>query len=293
MSMTMSTGWHWFVIVGVVGVLIGALWLLIGNRHTSDQKTTGHVWDGIEELDNPLPMWWVAMFVGSIVFAVPLLLYYPGLGNMVGIGNWSAVSQHDAEVARRKEKFAPLYAELAQLDETRLHANKRANQVGRRLFLNNCATCHGVNANGSIGFPDLSDDSWLWGSEFDTVKTTITQGRSAQMPAWGTILGDTGVQDVSHHILALAGKPQNIQRAAVGAAQYDMFCVACHGAEGKGSPLLGAPDLTDNRWLYGGNIEQIAFTIRHGRSGNMPPQNEILSPEQIHILAGYVTSLSQ
>ncbi len=289
----MSSGWHWFVIIGVVGSLIGALWLLFGNRHTSDKATTGHVWDGIQELDNPLPMWWVGLFVGTIAFAVPFLLYYPGLGNLTGLGNWSAAAQHDAELAQREEKYAPLYAELALLDESQLHAHTLARQVGRRLFLNNCATCHGVNANGSIGFPNLVDDSWIWGADFDTVKTTITQGRNAQMPAWGSILGDAGVQDISHYVLGLAGQPHDSQRATLGAANFKTFCVACHGPAGAGNPQLGAPNLTDNKWLYGNSIEQIAFTIRHGRSGNMPAQADKLTPEQIHILTGYVTSLSQ
>lgn len=292
MSDAMSNGWHWFVVIGTVGSLIGALWLLFGNRRTSDKETTGHVWDGIEELDNPLPMWWVGLFVGTILFSVPFLLYY-GLGNMNGIGNWTAASQHEAEVRQHRERFESLYSGLAKLDEKELHSNVRARQVGRRLFLNNCATCHGVNANGSLGFPNLTDDSWIWGGGFNAIKTTITQGRSAQMPPWGAILGDKSVEDVSHHVLAQSGQPHDATRAALGAEQFKTFCVACHGTEGEGNPLLGAPDLTDNHWLYGGSIEQIAFTIRHGRTGNMPGQAEILSMEQIHILTGYVTSLSQ
>lgn len=287
----MSSEWHWFVIAGVVLSLVAMLALMFGNRKTSGQKTTGHSWDGIEELDNPLPMWWVGLFVGSIAFAIPFLLFYPGLGNFAGFGGWSSASQHDRAIAARAERFAPLYAQLGALSEHQLHDDPRARQVGRRLFINNCSTCHGVNAAGSFGFPDLTDGSWIWGDGFTAVKTAITKGRQAAMPAWGVPLGEDGTVNMTQYVLKLAGQPHSNEQAAAATSNYATFCAACHGEGGHGNPALGAPDLTDNRWLYGGTAHQIHFTITHGRTGNMPAHEDLLDANRIHILAGYVTGL--
>ncbi|MDZ7669016.1 MAG: cytochrome-c oxidase, cbb3-type subunit III [Gammaproteobacteria bacterium] len=287
----MSSIWHWFVVLGTLGSLVFFLALLYGNRKTSNEATTGHVYDGIEEYDNPMPMWWVWMFVLSIVFALGYLVYYPGLGNFDGIADWSSdEALQDAQEAH-EERFAPLYAELAQLDEASLHDNRQAMQVGRRLFINNCSTCHGVNARGSFGFPNLTDSQWLWGSGLDSVKTTIINGRNANMPGWQSALGDRGVADVTQYTLALAGRDHDGEAASRGEAQYNSMCIACHGAEGKGNSAMGAPDLTNDIWLYGGTAERIAYTIRNGRQGRMPAFDEVLSADKIHVLSGYVTSL--
>lgn len=288
----MSSLWHWFIIIGTFGSLAFFLWLLLANRRTSTHETTGHNYDGIEEYDNPLPMWWVWMFVLSMVFAVGYLAWYPGLGNFAGLSGWSSTGQWQDQVDTHDARFAPLYAELAQLDEAALHQNRQAQQVGRRLFINHCSTCHGVAAQGAFGFPNLTDDEWIWGAGLDAVKHAIRSGRQAAMPGWGAALGDAGVTNVSHHVLALAGREHNAAAATEGAGQYQAFCVACHGPDGTGNPLLGAPDLTNDIWLYGSSLEQIAHTVRHGRNGNMPAHADILSEEKIHILAAYVTSLS-
>jgi len=288
----MSSIWHWFVILGTLGSLVFFLALLYGNRKTSNEATTGHVYDGIEEYDNPMPMWWVWMFVASIVFALGYLVYYPGLGNFDGVAGWSSDGAlQDAQQAH-EERFAPLYAELAQLDESGLHDSRQAMQVGRRLFINNCSTCHGVNARGSFGFPNLTDSQWLWGSGLDSVKTTISNGRTASMPGWQSSLGDRGVTDVTAYVLALAGRDHDSEAATRGEGQYNSMCIACHGAEGKGNSAMGAPDLTNDIWLYGGTAERIAYTIRNGRQGRMPAFDEVLSADQIHVVSGYVTSLS-
>lgn len=288
----MSSFWHWFVILGTLGSLVFFLALLYGNRKTSSDATTGHVYDGIEEYDNPMPMWWVWMFVLSIVFALGYLVWYPGLGNFDGVSGWSSDEALEAAQEAHEERFAPLYAELAQLGEGELHDSQQAMQVGRRLFINNCSTCHGVNARGSFGFPNLTDQQWLWGSEFDTVKTTISGGRNAAMPGWQSSLGDRGVSDVTQYVLALAGRDHDGDAASRGESQYNAMCVACHGAEGKGNSAMGAPDLTNDIWLYGGTAERIAYTIRNGRQGRMPAFDDVLSADQIHVLSGYVTSLS-
>ena len=289
----MSSSWHWFIIVGTLLSLGAILWLLFSNRTVSGKETTGHQWDGIEELDNPMPMWWVGMFVATIAFTLIYLAYYPGLGNFAGAGEWTSTAQHDAEVARHDERFAPLYAELAAQDSDALIADRRAMQVGRRLFINNCATCHGVNGTGAFGFPDLTDAEWIWGGSEAAIKQSIASGRMAAMPGWGPALGDEGLHNVTQHVLKLAGQPHDAAAAAAGEGQYTAICVACHGNDGTGNAALGAPDLTNDLWLYGGTAEQIAFTIANGRNGNMPAQQDILGDERIHILAAYVRSLSQ
>lgn len=288
----MSSFWHWFVIAGVVGSLIAMIALLFGNRKTSGEKTTGHNWDGITELDNPLPMWWVGMFVGTVIFAVPFLIYFPGLGDFEGAGDWSSAGQHDRDVERNIERFRPLYAELGQLSESELHADPRARQIGRRLYINHCSTCHGVNAGGAYGFPNLTDSDWIWGEGFGAVRTAITNGRVAAMPAWEAPLGNEGLVQVTQYVLRLSGANHNTEFADEGEPLFQTFCVACHGAEGKGNPLLGAPNLTDNIWLYGGSSTEIKLTLKNGRAGNMPAHDQILDKDQIHVLSGYVTSLS-
>ncbi len=288
----MSGSWHWFVVLGTLGSLVFFLALLYGNRKTGSDATTGHVHDGIEEYDNPMPMWWVWMFVLSIIFALGYLAWYPGLGNFAGISGWSSAEALVDAQETHEERFAPLYAELAQLDEARLHDSRQAMQVGRRLFINNCSTCHGVNARGSFGFPNLTDRQWLWGSGFDAVKATISGGRTAAMPGWQSSLGNRGVTDVTQFVLALAGRDHDRAAASRGESQYNSLCAACHGAGGQGNSAMGAPDLTNDIWLYGGTAERIAYTIRNGRQGRMPAFNDVLSADQIHVLSGYVTSLS-
>jgi len=287
----MSVQWHWFVVAGVVLSLLAMVALLLSNRKTSGKETTGHTWDGIKELDNPLPMWWVGLFVGSILFAIPFLLYFPGLGDFSGFGNWSSAAAHDKELADKKQRFLPLYNELGALTEAQLHGDSRAQQIGRRLFINHCATCHGSSAQGSFGFPDLTDDVWLWGGGFEAVKTAITHGRTAAMPSWSQQLGPQGIGEVTQYLLKLAGQSFDQDRATLGEQHYAVFCTACHGVGGTGNPALGAPDFTNGTWLYGGNQNQIAFTIEQGRYGGMPAHADILDANRIHILTGYITSL--
>lgn len=289
----MSAGWHWFVVLGTLLSLAFFMWLLFVNRQKTNKGTTGHKWDGIEELDNPLPMWWVGMFVASAIFGLLYLGYYGGLGNFGGVGGWSSQAQHDAEVARHDARFQPLYAELGAMSEDELQQDRRAMQVGRRLFLNNCAACHGVNANGAFGFPNLTDEEWQWGSDYQAIRTTLVGGRMAAMPPWGAALGEDGVANMTQYVLMLSGQTHDAEKAAAAEPQYNMFCVACHGTEGKGNTVFGSPDLTNDIWLYGGSADQITFTLNNGRQGNMPAQSDILSDDKIHILATYIRNLSQ
>jgi cytochrome c oxidase cbb3-type subunit 3 len=288
----MSSAWSWFVIIATIGTLVAAAAFLAANRHTSGEETTGHEYDGIRELDNPLPLWWVGMFLITILFAAAYLVYYPGLGNIEGVGGWTSANQLERDVERHDERFAGLYAGLAALSPAELAADRTAQQIGRRLFINNCAGCHGVNGQGGFGFPNLTDGEWIWGAGFDSVKQAIVNGRVAVMPPWGAALGDQGVADVAQYTLSLAGLDHDAEAAARGKTQYDTLCVACHGPTGAGNPALGAPNLNNDVWLYGSSAEEIAFTIRHGRNGNMPAFADQLGADKAHVLAGYVVTLA-
>jgi cytochrome c oxidase cbb3-type subunit III len=292
----MSTGWSLFIIAGTLGSLGWALWLLFANKKmpSGPVKTTGHDFDGIEEYDNPLPLWWVGLFVVTILFALGYLVYYPGLGNFQGVGNWTSKGQWERDVAAKDAQFASLYTSLAALSPQELKDSRQSQQIGRRLFLNNCSTCHGITARGAFGFPNLTDGEWQWGADFETIKTTLRGGRMAAMAPWGAALGgEPGIADMAQYVLSLSGAVHDAAAAARAAPQFQMFCVACHGPDGKGGPLFGAPDLTNDVWLYGGDADAIAFTLRHGRNGVMPAFAEILGEEKIHILAGYVSGLPQ
>jgi cytochrome c oxidase cbb3-type subunit 3 len=288
----MSSGWSLFVIIGTMATLIGSAVFLFMNRKTSGEETTGHDYDGIQELDNPLPFWWVGMFLLTIVYAIAYLVSYPGLGNLGGVASWTSTDQWQDEVDRHDERFAPIYQSLAEMTPAELVEDRMARQVGRRLFINNCSTCHGVTAEGGFGFPDLTDGEWIWGSDFKDIKQAVLNGRVAIMPPWGAALGDDGVADVTQYTLSLAGLDHDADAAARGKPRYDTLCVACHGQTGEGNPALGAPNLTNNIWLYGNSADQIAFTIRHGRNGNMPAFADMLGEEKAHVLAGYVHSLT-
>jgi cytochrome c oxidase cbb3-type subunit 3 len=289
----MSNAWSWFVIIGTIGTLIATMALLFSNRKTSGNETTGHEHDGIQEYDNPLPMWWVYMFIFSTVFAVGYLIYYPGLGNVKGIGGWTEVRQWQDEVDRHEARFAPIYAELAAMTPEQMAADRRASQVGRRLFINNCSTCHGVTAKGGFGFPNLTDGEWIYGRNFEAIQSTILNGRIAVMPPWGPALGEDGVNEVTEYVRQLAGLEHDTAAAELGTGKYNMFCVACHGADGAGDEALGYPNLTNDIWLYGGEREQIAFTVRNGRNGNMPAHRDFLGEEKAKVLAGYVMTLGE
>jgi cytochrome c oxidase cbb3-type subunit 3 len=292
----MSTGWSLFIIAGTLLTLAWALWLLLSNRTkaTATVETTGHEFDGIEEYDNPLPLWWVGLFVATILFAVGYLVYYPGLGSFPGLGGWTSQQQWQRDVAAKDAQFAPLYQSLAALSEADLHASRQASQIGRRLYLNHCSTCHGMAARGAFGFPNLTDGEWQWGGDFEAVKTTLRGGRMAAMAPWGAALGgDEGVKEMVDYVLSLSGAEHDAAAAARAAPKFQMFCAVCHTPEGTGNVLFGAPDLTNDIWLYGGDRASITFTLTHGRNGHMPAFADVLGEERIHILAAYVTGLGR
>ncbi|MDH3538178.1 MAG: cytochrome-c oxidase, cbb3-type subunit III, partial [Gammaproteobacteria bacterium] len=258
-------------------------------------ESTGHVWDGdLSELNNPLPRWWLGLFYITLAFGGFYLLLYPGLGKFSGILNWTSVGAYEEEVAQMEAEVGPLFARYQQTEVLDLIKDRDALKVGERLYLNYCSTCHGSDARGARGYPNLRDRDWIWGGDPQSIKATLTNGRIAAMPTWEAALGgEQGVDEVTQYVLSLSGRASIEQLAAKGKAKYDIFCVACHGPEGKGNPALGAPNLSDDIWLYGGSITRIAESIARGRAGQMPAQLERLGEAKVHLLTAYVYSLSQ
>jgi cytochrome c oxidase cbb3-type subunit 3 len=259
-----------------------------------DDNTTGHIWDeDLREMNNPLPRWWMFLFVITVLFAFAYLALYPGLGSNDGTLNWSSRSQYETEQARASAAMAPLYARFASMDETALARDPQAMGIGERLFINNCAACHGSDGRGSKGFPNLTDKDWLWGGSFETVQQTITQGRNGMMPPMAAAVGTAeDVRNVANYVLSLSGSPHDNISAQLGRSKF-VICSACHGGDGKGNPALGAPNLTDKVWLHGWGEQAIVAMVNEGKSNVMPAQGGHLSAEQIRVLAAYVLNLSQ
>lgn len=297
MSDFFNSGWSIFVAVVTVLSLVACLGLLyIASRRTvmASDNTTGHVWDeDLIELNNPLPRWWAWLFVLTVVFAAIYLALYPGLGSHAGSLNWSAAGQYEAEQAKAKQAMAPLYAKFVALSGEELAEDAQAMGIGERLFLNNCAQCHGSDARGSKNFPNLTDADWLYGGSHEKIVESITKGRAGNMPPMAAAVGGADdVRNVAHYVLSLSGSAHNSAFAQLGQSKF-AACAACHGPDGKGNQALGAPNLTDKVWLGGWGEEAIAETIRNGRVNVMPAQDKLLTPEQIHVLAAYVGSLSK
>jgi cytochrome c oxidase cbb3-type subunit 3 len=293
----MSSGWSWFVIVIVVISIAGNAWLLAANRkarvgETKSGETLGHSFDGLEELNNPLPAWWVWLFVSTIVFAVGYLVLYPGLGNLPGLLGWTSSGQFDAESAVAQEKYGPIFEGYFATAIPDLLGDQRALDMGARLFANNCATCHGSDAQGGAGYPNLTDGDWLYGGDPDTIVKTISYGRIGNMPGMGAVLNEQGVKDMAQYVLSLSGREHDAEQAARAAPQFAQICAVCHGQDAKGNQAIGAPNLTDEIWLHRGRLEDIEYQISNGRINQMPAHENILSKERIHLLALHVFSLS-
>ncbi len=303
----MTTFWSTYISVLTIGSLIGLTWLLLGTRkgqsnNTTDQ-TMGHSFDGIEEYDNPLPKWWFWLFVGTLVFAVGYLILYPGLGNWKGVlpgyeNGWTQVNEWQKEMDKADAKFGPIFAKFAAMPVEEVAKDPQALKMGGRLFASNCSVCHGSDAKGAYGFPNLTDKDWRWGGEPETIKASIMEGRHGVMPGWAEVIGEQGVADVAAFVLTnLDGRTLPEGAKADPAKGQEIFaanCVACHGPEGKGTPAMGAPNLTHPQaFIYGSSFAQLQQTIRYGRQGQMPAQREIQGNDKVHLLAAYVYSLSQ
>jgi cytochrome c oxidase cbb3-type subunit 3 len=288
-----SAGWSWYVAIITVANILGCLWLLWWTRRPHgdgkpEGETTGHVWDGdLVEGNKPMPRWWINLFYLTIVFAFAYLLWYPGLGAFAGVGGWTSQKMHADDVAAAQAKLEPILAKFRSQPVAELALNAEAVELGRSVFANNCTTCHGSDARGARGFPNLTDTDWLWGGEPDTVLATVMGGRQAAMPPFGPVLGEDGVKATAAYVQSLSG-PADPALAATGSVHFQTLCIACHGAEGRGNPLLGAPNLTDGTWLYGGDAATIAETITAGRMGQMPAHAELIGEDRARLAAAWV-----
>lgn len=256
-------------------------------------QTTGHSWDeGLTELNNPMPRWWMWLFYLTIVFALVYLVLYPGLGSFAGKLGWHSAGAYQAELRKADADYGPLFAGYQQQDIKAVADDPQARAIGERLFLTYCAQCHGSDARGSKGFPNLADKDWLYGGTPEAIKTTILGGRNGNMPPMGQVLGsDKDVENVAHYVLSLSGSTSDPIKSVLGKEKFSA-CIACHGAGGVGNQALGAPNLSDKIWLYGGSAETVMETVRKGRSNNMPAFKDFLGDAKVHVLAAYVWSLS-
>lgn len=296
----MTSFWSYWVSIITLGSIFGCVWLLYVTRKSQPSDTvtedkTGHTYDGIEEYDNPMPKWWLVFFMLTIVFGLIYLVIYPGLGNFKGIRGWTSVGQWEEEVKEANELYTPIFEAYAKTPIVDLAKDVEAMKVGQRLFANNCAVCHGSTGRGSLGFPNLTDDDWLYGGDPETIKTTLINGRNGQMPVKGLnpSMSSSDVDNLTHYLLSFSGRSDDKAAIQAGSEMYVTACAACHGDDAKGDQSVGAPNLTDNIWLYGGTAEKISQTLLYGRSGVMPAQKDKLSEHKIHLLAAYVYSLSE
>jgi len=299
----MTSGWSLFVIVLTIVNILACVWLL---RWTSKPKSatekigggadTGHVWDkDLREYNNPLPRWWLWVFYITVVFGLLYLVLYPGLGSIQGVKGWSQTGQYDAEAAAAEAKAAAYLEPFRAMTIPQLAADPKAMATARNLFQNNCAQCHGSDGGGARGFPNLADSNWQWGGDPDAVVATIAGGRMAVgMIAWGDTLGDAGVDKVVAYVQKLSGQQHDAAMAAEGEQLFlTTGCVGCHGMDGKGMAALGAPDLTDDTWLYGGDAATIKESVAYGRAGQMPGFGERLGEDRVRLLAAYAIHLSE
>jgi cytochrome c oxidase cbb3-type subunit 3 len=242
------------------------------------------------------------LFAGTLVFAVGYLILYPGLGNWKGVlpgyeDGWTSAKEWDKEMAKADTRFGPIFAKFSAMPVEEVAKDPQALKMGGRLFASNCAVCHGSDAKGAFGFPNLADNIWRWGGSAEAIKTTILNGRHAAMPAWGEMLGDDGVKNVAayvrHDLAKLPLPADSTADLDAGKAAFNTTCVACHGPEGHGMDVMGAPNLTlPGGYIYGTSLAQLQQTIRHGRQGQMPAQEVLQGNDKVHLLAAYVYSLS-
>ena len=319
----MNLFWSLFITFVTLATLMGCaaliLWCKKDLNGIKDGEDMGHEYDGIRELNNPLPKWWTYMFWGTILFALLYLALYPGLGNYKGLFNWKSadqttrqlsaseatlvkedgINQYARELFQAQEKYGKTYRNLIYVKGTdtllplfEVAQNQEAMKIAQRFFLQNCAQCHGSNARGQAGFPNLTDKAWLYGGEPQSIKNTIENGRQGNMPGWLSAYGQEGVNNLAAYTLSLSGRKVNQEEAAKGKTRF-VVCAACHGTDGKGNPAFGAPDLTDNVWLFGGSRQAVEGSIAYGRQAVMPAWKNILDEGKIQLLSAYIWKKSQ
>ncbi|OAD21386.1 cytochrome c oxidase, cbb3-type, subunit III [Candidatus Thiomargarita nelsonii] len=295
-----SQFWEWFIIILTVGGILACFGLIfwLGRQHSKpDEKveTMGHVWDEtLEEYNNPLPRWWLNMFYLTLWFSIIYLILYPGLGSFAGILGWTELKQYQQEMDAAETRYGPIYAKYAKEPIAALAEDPDAVRLGHRLYMTYCTICHGSDAGGVPGYPNLRDDDWLYGGSPDAIKTTIMNGRQGMMPSATNngLKSEAESNQVTQYVLSLSGEQHDQAAATEGQKIFGRVCFACHGMEGKGMQALGAPNLTDKIWLYGGSEATIKESIVNGRQGKMPGHGEFLGDAKVHLLTAYVYSLS-
>jgi len=289
--------WSWYVaaltLVGIVGALV-LLWATARKKMPErSDNTTGHVWDeDLREANNPMPRWWMWLFVFTVIYSLLYLVAYPGLGDYPGEMGWSTRGEYESAMTNAEKELAPLYAGFSAKSTEQLAGDANAMAVGERLFMNNCAQCHGSDARGSKGFPNLADSDWLHGGSAEKIKETLTGGRKGQMPPMAAAVGTPDdVRNVAQYVLSLSGGPHDSVRAQLGKSKFTA-CAACHGVDGKGNTAIGAPNLADDIWLHGWGEQAIVDIVNKGKTNEMPAQAGKLTEAQIHLLTAYVWGLS-
>ncbi len=292
----MSSAWSWYVIFGTAISLVACFWIVTwANRQRVSkqeiEESEAHVWDeNIRELNNPLPMWWYWLFIGTVIWAAGYLVYYPGMGNFEGTSGWSQEQQYADEVAAAEAQYGPMFAAFSEQEMVDLAKDPAALAIGASLFANYCSQCHGSTAMGARGFPNLTDDAWLYGGAPEQIEQSIVAGRNGVMPALGAVFASE--EAVSEMVRYVQSMQDGLDESSPAHTQYMTLCIACHGPTGEGNQALGAPSLVDDIWLYGSSPREIGKSIVEGRMGAMPAQGDLLGADRARILAAYVYSLS-
>lgn len=288
---------NFYIIILIFLSIVGYSALIYFTRTTNQQDSenlASHTFDGIAELNEPLPSWWLWLFVLTIIFSVIYLILYPGLGSNKGLLDWNSQKACDSRTKVEDAFYQPIYVSYSKMKIEELSTNFRALKIGKSLFINNCSLCHGLDAKGGNGFPNLTNNKWLYGGNADEIKATITNGRKGKMPPYVNVVGtEEEIESTAYYVLSLSSNKIDIQLTSVGKIKFNMICSACHGLNGKGNKFIGAPDLTDPQWIYGNSLDSIKTTIKNGRNGVMPAHKDVLSKEQIYILTAYIFSLNK
>lgn len=293
----MSLFWSlWIFLLTAINLAL-VLWVLLANRKVAvrddadpENRTTGHVYDGIEEYDNPLPKWWFLLFIYSVIFSIAYLVWYPGVWQ--GFSGWTSQGELQSDQEKAVARYADSYDAFSKMSVEELIHDNRAMKMGVRLFSNNCAVCHGADGGGNFGIPNLTDGDWLYGGSPEAIKHTLLNGRAGNMPAWGPILGEEKIASIAEYVLKISGQAHVEKQASLGKPLFEQSCSACHGADAKGIKAIGAPNLTDDVWLFDGSRDGILHALRNGIVNEMPAQKDLIREHKIHILTAYVYSLS-
>ena len=297
MSDFFSSNWSYYIAAVSLTGIVFCLWLLFTQRAWLKKNVevvdTGHIWDGnITEYNTSIPRWWTVMYLALCAYGLVYLILYPGLGSFKGVLQYSTAAQVKADQEALQKRIAPVYEKYRAMPVSQIAADHDGRMIGQRLFLNNCAQCHGSDARGAGSFPNLTDEHWLYGGEPEQIQQSITEGRHGIMPPWGSQIKPAEASDIAQYVRSLSGLAADPLQVVRGKRGFDATCVACHGAEGKGNTAVGAPDLTANVWMYGSSEAKIVETILYGRQNQMPAQKGVLTDDQIRMLTAWVWGLS-